>query len=166
MESSQLENLKDSIFFMFLKIISKDFDIKNVDLKNIISDYKFINSCDTAGKMFGIKLDIPLDYNYLVAVLELNKDLDFTKTQPNKKIERPILKKYSLIVDEYSTQKRVLSYEHLFESYSENLVVSSFYFAQNEDAILYWDGIVVVDEIIDSVIKDVNIDKSSIEKID
>ena len=165
MERSKLENVNDTLLFYLLKYILKDISIEDIiNYSSILEDYGFEKVVYAASRKFGLDLYI-IDYNYIVATFRLNPDLDFDAQFPNKKIQRPIAKKYGFDIDEFRTEYVRRTYYNTITSYSDELVISTVQAEIAEGDLLYFDGKEVDTDYFDGETTDVKIDRSSIEEV-
>lgn len=164
-EKSTFENIGDVHLFFFLKALQKangSEDIKELQ----ISDSYFPEVCDEAADMVGISLNFPIDQNYIIALIKLNKDYDYSTRTPEKPFVRPKRGVYSFDYDEHRTEYVRRTYKHEIVSYSQDLIQGTVEMMENEGSFSYYDGLETDVDYYDGDTTDTKFDKGSIRKIE
>lgn len=163
-EKSTFENISDRHLFYYMqalvKVIGKE-QFKRVSL----TDYDFADNCDEAGSIVGIKLNYPIDQNYIMSFIELNLGYDFLTRTPEAPFERPQRGVYKFRHDERRTEWVVRTYENEIVSYSADLVRDTVESMEQDGNFYYGDGEEVDIHYDDSETTDVNFLNDSIKKI-
>ena len=164
MEKSKFENIGNTQLFFTLKFIVENTSSSRFYYSDI--EYsEFRRDCDNAGSVVGITdLDF-IDYNYLLAVLLLNKDFDYTTKKPEGTLVRPSVSTYSFDIDEHRTEFVRRTYKHEMESYLPELIQPMIEGMEDEGAFEYYDGQETYTDYYDGETTDIIFDKSSVRKI-
>jgi hypothetical protein len=164
MEKSKFENIGNTQLFFTLKFIventsSSRFDYSDIEYSSFRSD------CDNASSIVGITgLDF-IDYNYLLAVLLLNKNFDYTTKKPEGTLVRPSVGLYSFDIDEHRNEYVRRTYKHEVESYLPELIQPMIRGMEDEGVFEYYEGQETDTDYYDGETTDVNFDRSSVRKI-
>lgn len=161
MEYSKLENIGNAQLFYLLKSF---ISISN-DSTPEMDDYNLSNNCEEASRIVGIELTFPVDQNYIVATLRLNKNYDFSTQKPSGEIKRPSSGVYEFDVDEHRSEQVRRTYRHTMVSYDKSLVIPTGQMAEGEGWFDYTEGREVDVEYYDGETTDVNYDHDSVTKI-
>ena len=127
-DKSQLENLKDVQLFYLLKSVGNEHHSGIEDIvidRNIMEDSSFHDSCDSAGRLMGLDMEYPTDYNYIAATIKLNPDYDFDTNRPSGPLQRPKGNIYSYEISEFRIEHVRRDYRHEIISYSKDLIIST-----------------------------------------
>lgn len=164
MEKSKFENIGNTQLFFTLKFIVENTSSSRFDYSDI-EDSSFRSDCDNAGSIVGITgLDF-IDYNYLLSVLLLNKNFDYTTKKPEGTLVRPSVGLYSFDIDEHRTEFVRRTYTHEVESYLPELIQPMTRGMEDEGVFEYYDGRETDTDYYDGETTDVIFDKSSVRKI-
>lgn len=164
-DKSQLENLKDVQLFYLLKAIGNEHHSGIEDIvidRNIMDDSIFHDSCDSAGRLMGLEMDFPTDYNYLAATIKLNPDYDFSSNRPSGPLQRPKGNVYTYEIDEFRIEHVRRSYRHELLSYSKDLIISTVETMLGQGSIDIYEGLETDVDYYDGETVDEKIDKGSI----
>lgn len=165
---SQLENLKDVQLFYLLKSVGNEHHSGIEDIisdPNIMEDSSFHDSCDSAGRLMGLDMEYPTDYNYIAATIKLNPEYDFDTNRPSGPIQRPKGSVYKYDIDEFRIEHVRRTYQHKVISYSKDLVKSTAQSMLDEGSIDVYEGEEIDVDYYDGETTDVKIDKNSIISI-
>lgn len=162
--ASSFEQIGDVHLFFYLKILNGILIKDGIDWSDI-EDRVFVDACDEASNSVGIDLTYPIDYNYISAVLNLNKDYDFSQKSPSKPIIRPIKSVYTFDYEEDRIEYITTVYQHIMVSYSKELVTKTIESMENEGAFEYYDGREVYRDNYDGETRDNKLISNSIKKI-
>lgn len=164
-EKSTFEDIGDVHLFFFLKALQKI--NRNEDITQLeITDSYFTETCEKAADIVGISLNFPVDQNYIIALIELNKNYDYSTRTPEKPFVRPKRGVYSFDYDEYRTEFVRRTYRNSIVSYSKNLVEGTVEMMENESSFSYYDGEEVDADYYDGETTETKFDKDSIRKIE
>ena len=163
-EKSKFEDIGDVHLFFFLKALQKINGNEDITRLEITDSY-FPDVCDKAANMVGLSLEYPIDQNYIIALINLNKDYDFSTRTPEKPFVRPEIGVYSFDYDEYRTEFVRRTYRNSIVSYSKNLVEGTIEMMENEGSFSYYDGEEVDADYYDGETTETKFDKDSIRKI-
>ena len=164
-DKSKLENFSNTEIFYLLKSISNEYILGIGDIVNdrdIIQDYSFQNSCDSAGRLMGLDMEYPTDYNYITATIKLNPNYDFSSNRPSGPLQRPKGNIYSYEISEFRIEHVRRDYRHEIISYSKDLIVSTVESMLGEGALDIYEGVETGEDNYDGETVDEKIDKDSI----
>jgi len=154
MEKSKLENVSDKLLFYLLKGVSES--------GGDIYDHNYYDVCFSAAKMVGFNLEDSIDMNYIASTLKLNDNYDFNVFEPTNKLKRPIASIYKLDTTESRTEYVNRIYRNFITSYDMDLVIPTI---DNTTDWEYYDGEMILEDYYDGETTDVDIEVSSIKKI-
>jgi len=154
MEKSKLENVSDKLLFYLLKGVSES--------GGDIYDHNYYDVCFSAAKMVGFNLEDSIDVNYIASTLKLNDNYDFNIFEPTNKLKRPIASIYKLDTTESRTEYVNRIYRNFITSYDMDLVIPTI---DNTTDWEYYDGEMILEDYYDGETTDVDIEVSSIKKI-
>lgn len=167
-DKSQLENLKDVQLFYLLKSVGNEHHSGIEDIvidRDIMEDYSFQNSCDSAGRLMGLDMEYPTDYNYIAATIKLNPDYDFDTNRPSGPLQRPKGNLYSYEISEFRIEHVRRDYRHEIISYSKDLIMSTVKSMLSEGSLDIYEGLETAEDYYDGETVDEKIDKDSIRLI-
>ena len=167
-DKSQLENLKDVQLFYLLKSVGNQHHSGIEDIvidRNIMEDSRFHDSCDSAGRLMGLDMEYPTDYNYIAATIKLNPDYDFDTNRPSGPLRRPKGNVYSYEISEFRIEHVRRDYRHEIISYSKDLIISTVESMLSEGSLDIYEGLETGEDNYDGETVDEKIDKDSIRLI-
>lgn len=163
-ENSKLETIGNVQLFFILKNVAKENDYNYFDRGKIEND-DFMVDCDSSAKLTGIEDLTYVDYNYILACLIINDDFNFEASKPEGVLKRPEASLYFFDIDEDRTEHVRRTYRHKMVSYMPELVVPTFRGMDYNGDIDYYSGEEVDADYYDGETTSVDIDKSSVTKI-
>ena len=163
-EKSTFENIGDVHLFFFLKALQKINGSEDITELQITDNY-LPEVCDKAASIVGLSLEFPTDQNYIIALIKLNQNYDYSTRTPEKPFIRPERGVYSFDIDEYRTEFVRRTYRNDIVSYSKDLIEGTAEMMQNEGVFSYYDGYEVDTDYYDGETTDTKFDKDSIRKI-
>lgn len=164
-DKSQLENLKDVQLFYLLKSVGNEHHSGIEDIvidRNIMGDSSFHDSCDSAGRLMGLDMEYPTDYNYIAATIKLNPDYDFDTNRPSGPLRRPKGNVYSYEISEFRIEHVRRDYQHEILSYSKDLIISTVEDMLSQGSLDIYEGLETGEDNYDGETVDEKIDKDSI----
>lgn len=163
-EKSTFENIGDAHLFFFMKSLQKINRHEDITQLEITDSY-FPDVCDKAATMVGLTLEYPIDQNYIMALINLNKDYDYSTKTPEKPFVRPERGVYSFDFDEYRTEFVRRTYRHEIVSYSKDLVKGTVEMIDYDGSFDMYDGDEVDVDYYDGETTETKFDKDSVRKI-
>ena len=167
-DKSQLENLKNVQLFYLLKSVGDEYHSGIEDIvinRNIMEHTSFQDSCDSAGRLMGLDMEYPTDYNYIAATIKLNPDYDFDTNRPSGPLRRPKGNVYSYEISEFRIEHVRRDYRHEIISYSKDLIISTVESMLSEGSLDIYEGLETGEDNYDGETVDEKIDKDSIRLI-
>lgn len=164
---SKLEDVSDAQIYFVLKIINNNFD-----LSDLIFDSDTFTSTDLseainkAYSSIGVNIDDEyVEINYIISIVDLNKDVDYSGKYGGQKFNRPSFSIYSYDVDETATERVTRTYRNKAGSYNQDLVIPMIRGAMEDGNLDWYDGDIIDTDTVDTYDTDVELNKNSITKV-
>ena len=160
MEHSIYEKINNVQLFFLIKIVLKKFKGTEPGVDSYTYDI-----IEKSSDMVGLDFTGIVDVNYIVSLLRLNPNYDFTSKSPSGDFERPKANEYTFVHTEFRTDDVRRTYKHEITSYSEKLTRETILALDYSGNFDYADGDEIGSDTYDGEVTDVKLDKSSIRKV-
>ena len=163
-KKSKLEKIGDVQLFNIIKLIFKN--LNDLDYELNMRNDEFTDACHQAMNFVGLKVETPIDENYIYSCIMINReDINFKDKLPTSKLERPKASLYSYIVKADETLYKTTNYAHEIVSYSQDIVIETARLAYEKGKHWYDEGEIVDEDIYDSNTNDIEYLEDSVRKI-
>lgn len=164
MEKSNYENIGNAQLFFLIKLFLENLGENYLYEEINIRDNDTFNALREASTAVGVECEFPIDINYIISTINLNKGYDFETRTPSGKLERPQASLYSFDYDEHRTEYIRRTYRHEITSYNDDIVLDTI-MALDDEGFDYYDGREVDYDTYDGETTDSGLDTDSIRKI-